>query len=874
MDSKEWINNIREINKYNEEVFFLHNGHWLVKDKVSILLRYASFFYDSHLDSIKEIALKVLSEVHPQFDLKPEDRFAAAIYGKKPKYSQELRKGLAETLAFLGVHGAKLKNCTLHKPDETVILIIRELFDKADWKLWASLNELLPILAEANPNEFLNAVEKTLKKTPCSFDELFHQEGRGGVFGTNYLTGLYWALETLAWSEDHLARAILLLAELATHDPGGSYANRPANSIITILLPWFPQTTAPIKKRIAALKGIQKNYPDIAWKTVIRLLPNQHQISMGSRKPLFRDFIPENWKNEVPKKEYWVQVKQYSTIAVEMAKGNINRITELVENMDNIPQPSFREFLVYLSSDEIIKLPDAQKQPIWETLMLFVKKHRRFSDAKWALPSNTVDLLEQTADKIKPSDPEYLYRHLFSNRDNEFFNVNIDWRMWQEKILNQRIEAIKQIYEIKQFDSVISFAKSVENPMKVGNAFAHLANEENDKELLPSFLDSKEQYKKQFISGYIWVRYQLKGINWIESLNAEKWSTEQKCELLFNLPFEKEIWEKAEKLLGENIGEYWRKIIVNPFPTQSSLLPAIESLLKYGRPRLAIECIYAHYFTKKEFLKEEAIKALISGISSEEPIGAMVAYHLTEVIKMLQDDPEINEDELFKIEWAYLPLLNEYNNAKPKLLEKYLSQKPEFFIEVIQLVNHSKNQTNEKEPDVKTRKNIALNAWKLLQEWKRPPGKMDDGSFSGDDLKKWFDVVKRKTIESGHYEIAMEHLGKVLFYADSDPSGLWIHKSVAELLDEMDNEHVRKGFMLEVFNSRGVHTVDPSGNPEKELAGFWRKRAEEIEELGLIRFASSLKEIANSYAREAERIKYDFSEEQEDYKDGDVNYDD
>lgn len=861
MDSKEWINNLREIKKYNDDIFSLKNGHWQVKDKITILFKYASFFYDSHLDLIKTIALKVLSEIHPMFYLKPEDRFAAVIYGKTSKYSPELRKGIAETLAFLGVHGTKLINCTQHKPEITATLTIRELFKDADWKLWASLNDLLPILAEAAPTEFLNSVENALKQTPCPFDELFTQEGQGGITGANYMTGLYWALETLAWSEEYLSKTILTLAELSTHDPGGRWANRPFNSITTILLPWMPQTISSIDKRIASLRGIQRNLPDIAWKTVISLLPNQHQISRGSYKPSFRNFIPEDWKQEVPATEYWEQVRRYASIAVDMAKENVRYITDLVKNLDNIPQPSYRVFLDYLSSDEMMKLTDEQKQPIWETMIAFIKKHRCFSDAKWALTPEMVDLLEQTARKISPSKPEYLHRHLFSNKDDEFWNPDIDWHTQQEISLKQRIEAIKQIYVINKTVSVIRFAEHVENPSKVGNAFAHIANEENDNELFPAFLDSQEQFKKQFISGYIWSRYQLLGINWIDTLRTENWSTEQKCELLLNVPFEIEIWQKVDELLGEQVEEYWKNINVNPFSSQSNLLPAINKLLQYGRPLLALDCIYAHYFSKKEFLKEQAIEALLKGTPTDEPLGTMDTYYITEIIKILQNDSQINEDELFKIEWAYLPILR-HNNAEPKLLEKHLSQKPELFIDVIQSIYRSENQTNQQEPD-ETKKGIALNAWKLLHEWKRPPGKLDDGTFSGETLKKWFDEVKTKTIESGHFEVAMTHLGRVLFYANSDPSGLWIHQSAAELLDDKDNDYIRKGFSLEVFNSRGVYTVDPTGKPEKELAASWRQKAEEIEKLGLIRFAACLRDIACSYEREAERVLYDYGNEYE-----------
>jgi hypothetical protein len=103
----------------------------------------------------------------------------------------------------------------------------------------------------------------------------------------------------------------------------------------------------------------------------------------------------------------------------------------------------------------------------------------------------------------------------------------------------------------------------------------------------------------------------------------------------------------------------------------------------------------------------------------------------------------------------------------------------------------------------------------------------------------------------------MNHLGQVLFYTPPNSSGLWIHQSVAELLDEKDNENIRKGYAIAVFNSRGVYTVDPSGEPERQLACSWRQKAEEIEKLGYIRFATCLREIADSYDREAERVSHD-----------------
>ncbi len=70
----------------------------------------------TNLIAAEKIATKgVLKERDPKFELEKEQRFAANIHGKVLKHSSSLRKGLAETLALLGVH-----------PEGIVILLRRE----------------------------------------------------------------------------------------------------------------------------------------------------------------------------------------------------------------------------------------------------------------------------------------------------------------------------------------------------------------------------------------------------------------------------------------------------------------------------------------------------------------------------------------------------------------------------------------------------------------------------------------------------------------------------------------------------------------------------------------------------------------------------
>ena len=222
-----WINKAREILHHPDSPLSLKNGQWKISDRMELWNSLGSRIFDQNLDTLKSIVVAVLTERDPSFEIPAEDRYAASIYGKALTHSPVIRKGLAESLAILGNNPNAFSNCSVDKAEATAVLAVRELFTNADWTLWGSLNRLLPTLAEAAPNEFLNAVENTLRLSPCPFDKLFSQEGNG-ITGENYLTGLLWALEGLAWDEKHLVRVCVILGELGSHDPGGQWA-RPAN---------------------------------------------------------------------------------------------------------------------------------------------------------------------------------------------------------------------------------------------------------------------------------------------------------------------------------------------------------------------------------------------------------------------------------------------------------------------------------------------------------------------------------------------------------------------------------------------------------------------------------------------------------------------
>jgi hypothetical protein len=103
-------------------------------------------------------------------------------------------------------------------------------------------------------------------------------------------------------------------------------------------------------------------------------------------------------------------------------------------------------------------------------------------------------------------------------------------------------------------------------------------------------------------------------------------------------------------------------------------------------------------------------------------------------------------------------------------------------------------------------------------------------------------------------DVALSTVGHVLIYAPPDPDGLWLHHAAATALNARDTGAIRDGFRTALFNARDAHFVDPTGQPERELATKYREQAEQLESRGYHRLANSLQELADSYMRDAERL--------------------
>lgn len=860
-DYAAWISKMREIIQYQDSPLILKNGIWNVKDRLQLFYQIKSMIFDADLDALKNAASIVLKEKDPQFELDTDKRFMAQLYDKIPKHSANIRSGIVEGLAIIGSNADEITYCSKYKPENTIYFLLDDIFKDADWQIWAGLNQLLPLLFEASPKKMLENVENELSKKDCIFKELYRQEGKGAFGGCCYMTGILWGLERLAWSPEFLSRATLILGELASIDPGGNWGNRPANSLIAIFLPWYPQTLATVQQRINSIKTLSTEFSDITWDLLIALLPSQHQTTGGTAKPVYRNYIPQEWDVKVSEEEYVEQVLFYSDYLIEQAKNDIEKIKSLLEYINTLPMESLNKYLDIISSDTILSIAEDDRISLWEELKSLIARHKHFPKADWSIKGENLDRLEEIANKLEPKNPINKYARLFERGIFEEFEEpyeegkRSDYNKTNKKVETARETALNEILAEFSFWGAIGRLLRKSNCSNIlGLTLGKLKEKDFDNYIIPKLLNKKNQKIEQFVAAYISAKFSVFGWEWIDKFSFSNWTNDKIALLYTCLPFHAETWNRVASISKEVENLYWETVEVYSYGQKDSIGIIIDKLIKYKRPADLVECINTLLYENQSIASDKIILALNMLFENNDNIRIVEYYQIIRLIEELQNDSNVSEDDLLSIEIKYFPLLDGTEGVRPVTVNRKLCKDAEFFCECIQLVYKSDKEDKQKKTLSEQDKSAAEIAWKILNQWKTLPGTQENCVFNEEAFENWYSKAIKICTESGHLDVCKLSIGHVLFYSPKDKSGLFINKTVANLLNRKENKLLRSGYKSECIESRGVHVVDKTAKQEKELAEKYIKQAQDLEAEGFARLAVIMKEVAESYEDEAKRI--------------------
>ena len=359
---------------------------WMIAAPEDAWRLIAPYLTHDDLQRFESVTIDILSEIDPAFELPSNQRFAASIYGKVLTRSGHLREGITATLTLMATLSLEVQFTANKTGEDVVRKIVWQLMEKArnNEALWASLAYQLPLLAEAAPDIFLDAINADLTRGNPILVSLFQDNTSDAYYvSSSPHTGLLWALETLAWNPDYLSAAALNLARLARLDPGGRFVNRPQYSLRNIFLCWHPNTAASLKRRLNALNTIRTQEPDVAWHLLMNLLPKHHSTVSPTHGTKWRDWVPDS-QPKITKHEYIEATTAILNWLICDAGINITRWCSLIFATGNMITEQRETLLQHLKTLTPEQFSSKERSEICDCLRHEITRHHDFSDADWA----------------------------------------------------------------------------------------------------------------------------------------------------------------------------------------------------------------------------------------------------------------------------------------------------------------------------------------------------------------------------------------------------------------------------------------------------------------------------------------------------------
>lgn len=840
----EWIDCIRPFLQTKSTPLRQFDKVWKMTPRYESWITLGAYILPAHLDAFEKLCIDVLKEYDPKYDLEPDQWLAAGITGVKPKYSSIIREGIVDTLALMGTYPDSLTQINKSRIEGTLYRILHGIFDEADWRLWASLNSYLPTIAESQPDTFLDILIKAVEIQPIEFHSLFVLVS-GGHGGGSVLTGVYWALEGLAWNPEFLFESSSILLKLHAIDPGSNYSNRPGNSLKSFFIPWFPQTQANFEQRYSIVSALLTEDLKTMWGVALSLLPNPHQMSMNNHRPHWREWIEDDFEIKVSNGEYGRQVNQYFDLCIQHASGNFERLVDLLEEFKSL-WPNH-----WMLLSEQLKLisksiSDIQKEAIKTQI------NKLLSDAKnyKHINDDGVRILNELLPCFDVDDILLKHKRLFSGNEFELYEHSGDWDQDRKTVQRLRVNAIHDIWRQKGIAGIESLLLMDTKAGEIGCALGESGLQDVEPLILPQWLDCDAERKSTTAKAYVFSKFRNAGYIWIDSLLfSSLWTREQRAHVLCQLDFSENTWLRIDSLTADET-TYWKNCRAFP-DDKPNIIKGLRGLLKFGRNREALFALRIVHNMEND-LGWEIVHEVLHHIAENHGDDAYDSYEIQQLFKYLQSNSSIPEDLLLKLEFNFLPYFRRFDGATPVTIEYKMAADPKLFIEILGYVyvpEHKRGETISLEQE-----KIANHVSRLVFEWQHVPGFNKDGNFDANAFDQWTKQVEELAEKKQLKLPAQNTIGKALINTPPDSSGLWINEHVAKYLNQPHNDMQREAFRIAKYNSRGVCTYT-RGREEMELAEKYAGRAKALELKGFYHFAKSLRVLSKTYEREANREK-------------------
>ena len=865
---RETLCSLLNISNYGEIVFLIgriedklpglihrYNGQIKISDRYNIIKSIAKYVTSDTLNKMLPTMEKTISDEDQYLNQTLEKQILVDIRGElKPGHSLLIRQEMASTLAIISNNSDFFTNTrdAVFKVQESQKNILNK---DMDLNLLPSIAPLLPILAEINPGAYINL-----------FADILSTIQENGSFDSLNLSPIFDSITSslliLAWDKNIFSRACLLLVKAVEVFSSNDNYNQVIELITSILLPWHPQTLAPVDERIELMRITLKRNPKLGWKILTGLLPGNTGTTFGLHRPKWLHISSEiSEENKVTNEDYKKQSEAYVDLAFSEIKDHTDdgffRLTDMISYIRHIPNNEYiSRLLDCLSSLNVQNLSKKTKKEVRDVLCDLLSDFKR----------KAIKLSDDQAFKIdtiiEDTLPDHSLRKAIMLFDIEDWEFEPDYMCTYEERCNRiqqaRDNAIKELLDSQSgYDLVELLVEEIEPKyiQNVGFALASIDNNKCVNRIFPEKLDNKKPLC-DLAKGYAHRKYLKDGLSWLDNMNVKNWTTKQKITLLTSFPLCRTVWSYAESILEDSI-EYWKAL---KFPQRLSFLNAIDNnntedweyIIKMTT--LANNPLSVYFISICLDLKikpDESICINALNIKGDVAYAKQLSNDdILKIISYLQKSSKTPQDKLLKIEWLYLSLFDSYDcDNKPTTIINSIKSDTDLVVEYI--ISYYK-------PDKDTSRYISkFNSQQIEQlhlifyQYEVIPG-FHDNKLNQKEFDNFVKTVLKKAEKSGYKTGAMRLIGEILSKSPISDNEFFIDKHFIELLNTKEYEPMRESYEIGIYNLEPIRTIDPSGEPEFEKSKLWKKRADTLNNLGYEHFARTLFDISDRHRRQGE----------------------
>lgn len=822
---------------------------WALRASIDAFVNLGHLIGVEHLERFAEAAKEVFGKaIEPP---KADEVYKPAEQRGADTHSRWLRDGMMNTLLHMAVlHEQAEFVVPGTTPQDYVNGIVRGLPGLSrDHRLLVSLQDQMALLAEAAPIPFLEALERLLEGDAMAIRPIF-EEQKGLIGSHAYYYGVLWGLEVVAWDPQLFLRASVCLAKLAKIDPGGTFSNRPINSLRAIFLSWAPNTGANAAQRKGVLAHVLNTVPEVAWDLLVKLLPRPHDHSSPTQAPVFREF---DQTEVLTYAVVWDAQDFVVEQAIARAGTEPSRWMTLIDAMSQFPKDGFERMVAGL--DLVLSSSAGEaRYTVWDALRKEVNKHRAYAGTDWAVSEEALARIDPLLARFAPQGAVEKSVWLF---DDWMPDVpgKVDFDQTTEAIDAARHEAVLDVMRESGRQGLIELAQRSKLPQHVAQAARSL--EFGFDELGQFFLQVLRAAPNiDVVAGSVLAEGATRFLGqWTqfarETFFHERVAPERVARILTALDDSIQTWNYVQEYGPEVNDAYWRlKHSYFVRGDVDELLFGVRRYLEYGRPLAALDAATRRLGELPTTLLVQLLDGAVPELNASARGGGNLSiYNIERAFDELRKRGDIAPDDIAALEFRYLPVF--HSHRQPLVLHTLLVQRPRMFMDAICAVFRPANR--EPEPVSEGAEKLAVAAYELLTGLQVLPGQ-SGAEVDYVALSAWCQEVRRIAVEADRVKIADQRIGALLAHAPSSQAdGAWPHESVRAVIEHLASDEVERGLAIERFNMRGVYSkgIGEGGEQERVLAKQCQDWAAAMP--GCPRTSAMLMGVAESWLREAER---------------------